>query len=586
MVIVPLCAILLSVVDLQATSASLDPGPASPKREVTAIRSSGPIEVDGRLSEAAWSSAVLISGFTQRDPTEGASPTERTEVRVLYDDDGIYIGARMFDQHPDSIIGRLTRRDAQSNSDRFMVFIDSYHDRRSGFYFGVNAAGTMYDGTLLNDDWDDDTWDGIWTAHTERDAEGWTAEIRIPYSQLRFQRGARFTWGVNFKREIARRNETDYLAFTPRNESGFVSRFPELTGIEQVKPPRRMELLPYVTSRAEFDPPEAGDPFNDGSSFSGNAGLDAKLGLGGNLTLDATVNPDFGQVEVDPAVVNLSDVETFFPERRPFVVEGSNISTFGEGGSNNFWGFNWGNPNFFYSRRIGRPPEGEVPDADFTDVPDGTTILGAAKLSGRLAGGWSLGMLSAVTDREEAHLDTAGHQWRTDVEPYTYYGVLRGQREFRQGQQGLGFISTLTARKFDDQALPDQLNSNALTLGMDGWTFLDHDRTRVVTGWGGASLVAGNQALVTDLQESSQHYFQRPDAGYVEVDSSATSLSGYSGRVALNKQKGEWQMNAAFGLVSPGMDVNDLGFQFRTDMINYHLVGTRQWSNPDKIFRR
>lgn len=570
----------------QAASTPIGPGVLAPVREVHAARTPNQIVIDGRMTEAAWSDATPISGFLQRDPEEGAPPTERTEVLVLYDDQGLYIGARLFDQHPDSIVGRLTRRDAQASSDRFLVFIDSYHDGRTGFYFGVSAAGTLYDGTLLNDDWDDDTWDGVWQSRVERTAEGWTMEMRIPYSQLRFQRGERYVWGINFKREIARRNETDYLAYTPRNGSGFVSRFPELLGLDEVRPPRRVELLPYVTSRAEFLAHDSGDPFNDGSRFAGNAGLDAKVGLGSNLTLDATVNPDFGQVEVDPAVVNLSDVETFFPEKRPFFIEGSSIFGFGEGGSNNFWGFNFGNPSFFYSRRIGRAPQGEVPDANFAQTPAGTTILGAAKLSGRFAGGWSLGTMHALTGREMAQLDTVGHHWRTEVEPLAYYGVFRAQREFAKGRQGLGVISTLTARHFDDDALPDQLNRNALGAGLDGWTFLDRDRAWVLTGWTGVSRVGGTQARISDLQQNSLHYFQRPDAGYVSVDSSATSLFGYAARVALNRQRGAWQLNAAFGLISPGYDVNDLGFQFRADVLNYHVVGTRRWTAPGRVFRQ
>jgi uncharacterized protein DUF5916/cellulose/xylan binding protein with CBM9 domain len=585
MLVMPFAAVLLAFADPQTKSTAGSPPDPDPPTAVRAVRIKEPIEVDGRLDEPAWKTATVISSFIQRDPDEGKQPTERTEVMLVYDDEGLYIGARLLDEHPDSIVGLLTRRDAFTTSDRFMVFIDSYHDRRTGFYFGVNAAGTLYDGTLMNDDWDDNTWDGVWEARAQRTPEGWTAEMRIPYSQLRFQRAERCIFGVNFKREIARRNETDYLVFTPRNGSGFVSRFPELDGIEAISPPRRMELLPYVTSRADFSQHEPGNPFSDGSDMSGNVGLDAKLGIGSNLTLDATVNPDFGQVEVDPAVVNLSDQETFYPEKRPFFVEGSSIFDFGQGGSNNFWGFNWGNPSFFYSRRIGRPPEGEVPTSDFSDVPSNTTILGAGKVTGRLPGGWSLGVLSAITDKEEAKLDTAGHHWSSSVEPLTYYGVFRGMKEFHQARQGLGFETTVTARHFDESTLPDQLNRNAAGFGVDGWTFLDHDRAWVLTGWGGATRVNGTAARITDLQESSIHYYQRPDADYKSVDSTATSLSGYAGRVALNRQRGKWQLNAALGLISPGYDVNDLGFQFQSDVINYHTVVTRRWASPGKLFR-
>lgn len=308
---------------------------------VRAARIQGSLTLDGALTEPAWAAAPATTAFLQSDPREGAEATERTEVRVLFDDAAIYVGARMFDRAPDSVAAQLARRDRAASADRFMVYIDSYHDKRSGFFFGISAAGTLYDGTLYNDEWDSDVWDGVWEGTAVRDSLGWTAELRIPYSQLRFQKSGQYCWGINFAREIARRNERAFLVYRPRDGSGFVSRFPELEGIEGITPPPRLEVLPYLTSRAEFLGHDDSDPFHDGSSYGAGAGGDVKLGLGGNLTLAATVNPDFGQVEVDPAVVNLSDVETFFDERRPFFIEGASIFEFGYGGANDFWGFNW-----------------------------------------------------------------------------------------------------------------------------------------------------------------------------------------------------------------------------------------------------
>ena len=373
--------------------------PASPKtdasptaalvQQVRAVRATTPVVIDGVLSDAIWRTAVRISGFRQRDPNEGLAPSESTAVYVAYDDAALYVGARLYDDHADSIVARLGRRDAGTNSDRLTVYVDSYHDRRSGFYFGVNAAGTLNDGTLYNDDWNDDSWDGVWEAKVSRDASGWTAEVRIPYSQLRFLRQSQYVWGINFRREIARKNEVDYIVYTPKNGSGFVSRFVDLVGIEQITPPRRIELLPYVTSRAEFSPHGAGDPFNDGSRLTPGLGADAKIGLGSNLTLNATVNPDFGQVEVDPAVVNLSDAETYFSEKRPFFVEGSSTFSFGQGGQRNNWGFNWPGPTYFYSRRIGRSLSVGAPPGGFADGPAGAHILGALKLTGKVAGSWN-----------------------------------------------------------------------------------------------------------------------------------------------------------------------------------------------------
>jgi uncharacterized protein DUF5916 len=553
--------------------------------QVRAMRVMQPLVVDGRLDDPVWRTAERVSGFLQRDPLEGKAASESTVVYVAYDDAAIYIGARLYDAHPDSIVGRLGRRDDYANSDRFNVFLDPYHDRRSGVYFGVDAAGTLYDGVLLNDDWDDDSWDGVWDGHVQIDSLGWTAELRIPYSQLRFHAAPQYVWGVNFSRDIARRHERDYLVYTPKNGSGFVSRFPELVGITAVTPPPRLEVLPYTRARAEFSPHAAGDPFHDGSAMSPDAGVDAKLGIGSNLTLNATVNPDFGQVEVDPAVVNLSDVETFFQEKRPFFIEGSSIFNFGRGGSNNYWGFNWGDPDFFYTRRIGRAPQGSLPAADFADVPSGSHILGALKLTGKVGSSWNLGALSALTSREFAQLDTGNARFRAEVEPLASYTVARLQKEFPDGRQGLGLMTTLSARRFDDPRLRDEISSGATAVGMDGWTFLDRNKTWVLTGWFGASDVRGTAARITALQENSQRYMQRPDARTFHVDPAATSLQGWGARVYLNKQKGNWSSNSAIGAISPGFDVNDLGFLWRAGLVNAHVQAGYRWSQPGKVFR-
>jgi hypothetical protein len=558
---------------------------SSARRMVRAARASTEIALDGSLTDAAWAVALPVSDFTQREPNEGAPATERTEVRVLYDDHALYIGARLLDRSPDSVRAQLARRDRISNSDRFLVFLDCYRDRRTGFYFGINAAGTLYDGTLYNDDWDSDTWDGVWEGRVGRDSLGWSAELRIPYSQLRFQREKSHRWGINFKREIARRNERDYLVRTPSNGSGFVSRFVDLVGIDDVSPPPRLELLPYVTTRAEYLSHEVEDPFNDGARLATGLGGDLKVGIGSNLTLDATVNPDFGQVEVDPAVVNLSDVETFFEERRPFFVEGASIFNFGEGGANDFWGFNWANPSFLYSRRIGRAPQAELPDNyDYSDVPAGSNILGAAKLSGK-TGSWSLGALNAVTSRERAQFSLGQQRWEQEVEPLTYYGVYRAHKQLSRGRHGLGFIGTLTARSFEDAHLRSELSSSATTIGLDGWSTLDPQGVWVISGWTGVSRVSGTPERLRNLQENSVHYLQRPDADYLGVDSNATSLGGYAARVSLNKQKGNWMFNSAVGVVDPGFELNDLGFQFRGDQINSHVMFGHKWTRPGRLFR-
>lgn len=554
-------------------------------RPVNAVRLPAAVVVDGRLDDAVYALHDSITGFTQRDPVPGAPASQHTAVWVFYDDANLYVGARMHDTAPDSVRALLARRDRWVPADRFFVFVDGYRDKRTGFYFGVNAAGTQYDGTLFNDEWDDDTWDGVWIAKAQRTADGWTAEFRIPLSQLRFAGGQQQEWGVNFRRDIARLNERDFVVYQPPDGSGFVSRFPSLQGITGLQPRARREILPYVTSRFASLSHAPGDPFRSGTQVDPGAGVDAKLGLGNNLTLDATVNPDFGQVEVDPAVVNLSDVEVFFQERRPFFIEGQNIFNFGVGGSNNYWGFAWSGIDFLYTRRIGRAPQGGTEAAPYTDRPAGTRILGAGKLSGRV-GSWNLGVLGSVTRREYAALSDGTDQWRQEVEPLAFYGVARTQKEFNGGRQGLGFIGTATARDFEDPALASQVNSSAYVGGLDGWTFLDRDRTWVIAGWAGASRVAGTVERMTALQQSSVHYFQRPDATHLGVDPQATSLGGYAGRLSLNRQKGNWTFNAAAGAISPGFEVNDLGFQGRADLLNAHVVTGYRWVKPTDWYQR
>ncbi len=553
---------------------------------VFATKINQPIIIDGALDDAAWQKAKVISNFIQRDPLEGQAATEKTEVRILYDDKAIYIGARMFDPSPDSIVKNLARRDVDINSDLFEVFFDPYNDLRTGFYFGVNAAGTLYDGTLYNDSWNDNSWDGVWEGKVSIDKNGWTAEIKIPFSQLRFNAKENDNvWGIDFERIIARKHETDYLVYIPKTSNAFVSKFAELQGIKNINPPDDIEFLPYVTTKAEYMDAGSGNPFNNGSAYSPSIGADFKMGVGSNLTLNATVNPDFGQVEIDPAVINLSDVETYFNEKRPFFVEGSNIFEFGRGGVTDYWNFNWWEPTFFYSRRIGRAPEGSVPSADFVDEPAGTHIIGAAKLSGKLDGNWNVGIIQALTSRENANYQISGQKYNIEVEPPTYYGVARIQKVMNDGHQGIGIITTFTNRFLRDQNLKDQLNGNALVTGIDGWTYLDTTGTWVVNGWLGSSIVHGDSTQMINLQTGPHHYFQRPDSKLLHVDSLANSLSGYAGRFVISKQKGNWGVNSAIGFISPGFEVNDLGFLPLSDIINTHFASWYSWTEPTKLYR-
>jgi len=556
-----------------------------PRVTIKAVRLDSPITLDGILTEPVWHRSGY-SDFKQKEPNQGEPATERTEVWVAYDEEAIYIAADLHETAPDSIMQVLGRRDAFITADWFVFWVDPYYDRRSGFYFGISAAGTLLDGVLYNDDSDDDSWDGVWEGKVYINGHGWTAEMRIPFSQLRFHQQEQYRWGVNFGRMIGRKNEESYVVYTPRGQSGFVSRFVDLVGMDNVVPPAQVEFLPYVNTRAEYTQAEAGNPFRDGSRYLPGLGGDLKVALGTNLTLDATINPDFGQVEVDPAVVNLSDVETYYPEKRPFFIEGANTFRFGRGGSSTNWSFNWSEPTIFYSRRIGRAPTGSLPGSDYADVPIGTTILSAAKVTGKVNSSVNVGTVHALTAREMADVSLNGSRSRAEVEPLTYYGVARVQQEFNKGHQGLGVMSTYASRFFKDERLRSEMNNNSLFAGLDGWVSLDTNRTWVLTGWGGFSQVWGSKERMVGVQQNSQHYFQRPDAGHVQIDSAATSLGGYAGRLFLVKQKGAVMANAAFGVVSPGFDVNDLGFSWRTDVVNMHVAGGYRWTEPGKLFRR
>ncbi len=566
-----------------SVAGAVDKGHAPHATDVQAVRASSPIVVDGRLDDAAWRTATPATEFRQRDPDEGKPATERTELRIAYDDDALYVGARMLDREPKRIIRRLSRRDGSADADRIRLYLDPRHDHLTGVIFEVSAGNVQGDAVLFNDSWDDNSWDGVWTSAVSVDGEGWTAEIRIPFSELRFPPSEHQTWGINAERYIQRKNESDWLELVPKKESGVASRMAHLTGLDGLHPRRHLALLPYAVARSELVAPALGDPFNDGSRMFGSTGLDLKYGLSSNLTLDATVNPDFGQVEVDPAVVNLGDFETFFEEKRPFFIEGSQIfGNFGHNGANNFWGFNRSEPDLFYSRRIGRPPQGEA-DGAFVSRPKAATILAAAKVTGKIAGGWSVGILEAVTQRESARLADGPARRTQEIEPFTSYFVGRAHREISRG--GLGVMATSVLRDFREPALRDLLAGRAWVGGIDGYVFLDKKKDWVVTGRVAGSRLEGSAAAIEGIQRSAQHYFQRPDARTVRLDPSATSLSGWTGAVNLNRQGGRIRANGALWAVSPGFESNDLGFNSRTDRWGGHFVLDFRKTDPDRFTR-
>ncbi|NIM52274.1 MAG: hydrolase [Gemmatimonadales bacterium] len=557
-------------------------GSTKPAAAVAVRALSGGPRVDGRLDDEIWKTAPAISDFTQQDPNQGEPPSERTEVRVVYTDAAIYVGVRAYDSQADQIAAQLTRRDIESPSDWILVGFDSYHDRRTAFVFSVNPAGVKRDFYVFNDNDADDSWDAVWDVACTRDPEGWTAEFRIPFSQLRFPNAAEHTFGFQVVRTINRLNEEMHWRLMPKEESGIVSRFGDLVGLQGIKPPRRVEVMPYVSGASTWEPGEDGNPFQTGSSRTGRAGADLNIGVTSNLTLSATINPDFGQVEADPAVVNLSAFETFFPEKRPFFNEGLDIFRFpillGDGDG--------ANEQLFYTRRIGRAPQGSAdPRGGYAETVPQTTILSAAKLSGKTPSGWTIGLLGALTAEEEADvIDGDGVPHADIVEPRSTYFVGRLARDFRNGHTQVGFFGTAVNR-----ALPDDLSflrSSAYAGGFD-WSHRFRNDTYSVEGWLVGSHVRGSEGAIERTQRSSARYYQRPDNDHVTLDPTRTSLSGFAGQLIFGKHAGgNWRFATGVDTRSPGFEVNDAGFQREADRTIQFLWIARRWVHPGKVFRR
>ncbi len=546
---------------------------AAARRQAMAVRLTGPApKLDGVLDDAAWALAQPVSDFVQRAPNPGAAGTLRTEARLLYDDGAVYVAVRAFDPHPDSIAAPVGRRDLSGvSSDWVHVMLDSYNDKRTAFRFSVNAAGVQKDAFHSNDTNEDLGWDAVWESAVKVDSAGWAAEYRIPLSQLRFSSRAAGpqTWGLQVSREIARRSEIDDWAVERRDVSGFVSQFGEVGGISGLRPGRRLEVLPYTSARLTRAPDRPGDPFYSSNQAVGGMGADVKVGLTSNLTMTATINPDFGQVEADPSEVNLSAFETFFSERRPFFTEGSDIFRF----SANFPYFvrsgGFRNDQPFYSRRLGRQPQAGDPDNSWADRPEATTILGAAKLSGKTAGGWSVGMLDALTAREQTvYIDPASQRRAATVEPLTNYLVARTIKDFRGGRSAVGGIVTATVRDLDasDPRLA-VLTRDAVVVGVDGRHRFgggNYELTGALLG----STVHGSTAAISRIQLGPGHYFQRPGASDVEFDPTRTSLGGWLADAKLEKTGGGHMRGGLYAHArSPGLEMNDLGYQRSTDWI-------------------
>ncbi len=542
-----------------------------------AVRASGPIVIDGTLGDPAWAEAVPVTHFRQREPDEGAPVSQPTEVRILYDDDALYIGARLTDTL--GVTTRLGRRDmALMDSDWFGVSLDSSEDRRTAFRFQANPGGVQRDAIVTTGGGGESvdlSWDPVWEVATTVDDDGWTVEMRIPFSQLRFRSGDTPEWGLQIERIIGRRSEEAHFAFVPRSEPGGVPSYGRLAGLGAIDPGQRLELLPYMAVRGEYVDPGA-NPFRSDREHGADMGVDLLYRLSGDLTFNATVNPDFGQVEVDPAVVNLGVYETFFPERRPFFVEGSDIFDFTG---------NTSGGRLFHRRRIGRPPEIGAPTAQ-ADVPSSTPILAAGKLTGRVGDGLALGVLSALTGRVEGrYLSEEGTVERMTVAPLTNHLAIRTRRNLRGGASSYGIAASSVVRRTDTPEVEAQLHGSAWTGGIDfrhEWS----DRRWRLTGSVAGSHVRGSEEAIARTQRASHHFFQRPDADHLDYDPTRTTLGGYSTGITLTRQAGErWRGSLAGALTSPGYEVNDLGFATRTDRRDLQGTLTRQETRPGEHIR-
>jgi hypothetical protein len=554
-------------------------GASRPVPVARAVLLTSGIDIDGQLTEQAWADAPTTSGFVQREPVEGDRAEEPTEVWVLFDDAAVYVGARMYDSNPDGIAKQLVRRDGFGQFDFFEVSFDPNRDRRTGYVFRVSAANVQRDQYMFDDSEDDEAWDAVWQSAVHLDSLGWSVEMRIPLSQMRYEASDEAqTWGVNFGRRRLQSNEESEFALVSRTQQGVVSQFGALEGMQIPRASRLLEFRPYALARAFTAPSAEGDPFFDGSQTNARVGLDLTYGLGAQFTLDATFNPDFGQVESDPAVINLTAFETRFDERRPFFVEDAQIFDFSLSAGQ----------DLYYSRRIGRPPQGRAPsEATYVDVPLNSTIMGAAKVTGRTTGGSSFGGLVAVTQEEHGRAvitDVNDPQVFT-VEPRTYFGVARAQQDFNEGTSTIGGIVTGLYRALPSDGSFDFLARSSFSAGLD-FEYQWGDRTWAVFGYGSIANVRGDSTAMIRIQSSSNHRRQRPDARWVEFDSSATSLTGVDWRLTFAKQRGtHWTGAVWLAQTAPGFEINDFGFSRRQEALDGGARLEYQEIQPGSLFR-
>ncbi|MGC8824285.1 MAG: DUF5916 domain-containing protein [Bacteroidales bacterium] len=546
------------------------------KRTYITERIDSPPQIDGKLDDECWKIGRWSEDFVQYAPQEGAKASQRTQVKVLYDDKNIYVAFKCYDTEPDKIMHDIGNRD-EFLGDVVGINFDSYYDHKTGYEFNITAGGSLVDLIVKSDGQPDFNWNAVWTGKTALTDSGWTAELKIPFSQLRYNSKPEQIWGMHSWRWIARNSEETQWSLIPRNNAGFIYSFGELRGIKNLPTSRRVEFMPYALAKLSTNPVDANNPLSQRYTRNGAIGLDGKVGIGSDFTLDYTLNPDFGQVEADPSEMNLSAFETFYAEKRPFFLEGKSILDFNVDGD-----------ILFYSRRIGHSPMA-VPSADednkkYVKTQSNTNILDAVKISGKTADGLSLAVLQSLTVRSYATIDSAGLRYKSPDDALTNYMVYRLQKDYNKGNSSVGAVFTTTHRDINHPDLY-KLNRAAYTAGMDYFQYLN-DRNYFVNIRGLFSSVQGRPEAMTALQRSSVHYFQRPDASYLHVDSSLTRMSGYGGRIEFARsQKNKFSFSESISFRSPGLELNDLGYQQRADFIEQEIEIRYQQTVPSQLIR-
>ena len=532
-------------------------------------------KIDGVLDDACWQDGDWAGNFIQWVPKEGAKPSQTTELKVLYDDKNMYVAIRALDNEADKIQFKAGRRD-EFEGDCVGVCFDSYHDHRTGFEFDVTAAGQKIDAILTNPGNADTNWNAVWYAKVSHDDKGWYTEMEIPLSQLRYSAEDLQVWGMHCWRWVGRLQEESDWETQSSTGPGILYLFGELHGIKGLKKSKRFEVMPYTVSKLKTFQKESGNPFaNTGKSFDTTIGLDAKIGLSSNFTLDLTVNPDFGQVESDPSVMNLTAFETFFDEKRPFFLEGKNI-----------FNFDVDDASVFYSRRIGQS-QGFTPQLksdEFIKMPENTTIYSAEKFSGKTSKGLTVGVIQSITANEKATINSQTGDRKEEVEPLTSYLVGRVQQDFNEGNTVIGGIFTSTNR-FTNNPNFNNLNREAYTGGIDilhQWKDKEYFVDFRLIG----SNIKGKPEAIARLQNSSAHYYQRSDANYLNLDSTLTRLDGYGGKVKIGKgSKGLLRYSTEVDWRSPGLDLNDVGFMQVADIVKQANNISYFVNKPVSIFR-